>query len=272
MSSPAALTAPVLEAARVSLRFAGAVRPAVDAVDLTLEAGAALCIVGESGSGKSTLLRLLSGLETPTTGSVRFRGVSIATAARAQRRAFRRSVQVVFQDPFASLNPVKRIEHNLVRPLVLAGHGEPARLDARVRELLDAVGLPESGEFRRRYPHELSGGQRQRVAIARALACDPEVLLADEPTSMLDVSIRATIQGLLASLQRDLGIALVYVTHDLRSARMVAPTMLVMRSGRVVERGPTEALTSRPEHPYTRALLDALPGSRRTLAQGEASG
>jgi peptide/nickel transport system ATP-binding protein len=168
---------------------------------------------------------------------------------------------MVFQDPFASLNPIKRIEHNLIRPLRLVGHGAGAALDRKVEELLESVGLPGSVEFRKRFPHELSGGQRQRVSIARALASNPRILLADEPTSMLDVSIRANVQALLGSLQQDRGIALLYVTHDLRSARLVAPELAVMHSGRVVEQGPTGELLSRPAHPYTRSLLAALPGS-----------
>jgi peptide/nickel transport system ATP-binding protein len=241
--------------------FDGASRPAVREVELRLASGEALAIVGESGSGKSTLLRMLAGLERPTTGAVLYRGKKLETLSSTERHEFRRRVQVVFQDPFASLNPVKRVEHNVVRPLVLGGH-HGAKLETGVRDAFEAVGLPSSREFRRSFPHELSGGQRQRVAIARAIASEPDVLLADEPTSMLDVSIRVSILKLLLGLQRERGIALVLVTHDVASAATVAPELCVMQSGYVVERAPSGELVDAPHHPYTHELLAALPGSR----------
>jgi peptide/nickel transport system ATP-binding protein len=256
------MTPPILSAQGVGKQFAGTSRWALDDVTLSLAEGEAVCVVGESGSGKSTLLRLLAGLETPSRGELRFGGTLLGTAPREVRRRFRREVQLVFQDPFASLNPIKRIDQHLRRPLLLAGTREARNLDREVERLLDSVGLPSESAFRGKFPHELSGGQRQRVAIARALATNPTVLLADEPTSMLDVSIRASILTLLSSLQRDRRIALLYVTHDLRSARLVAPSLLVMQAGRVVERGPTDLVLSRPEDPYTRSLIAALPGAR----------
>lgn len=259
MSSPARLT-PVLEARALEKHFAGAPRPAVREIDLRLFPGQALSIVGESGSGKSTLLRLLAGLESPSSGTVLFKGRELARLNSGERREFRRRVQVVFQDPFASLNPVKRVEHNVIRPLALAGK-TGFELERRVGEVLEAVGLPSTREFRRRFPHELSGGQRQRVAIARALACEPDLLLADEPTSMLDVSIRVSILNLLKALQRERGITLVVVTHDVASACYVAPELYVMQSGYAVERANSRDLVDTPHHPYTHELLAALPGS-----------
>ena len=178
---------------------------------------------------------------------------------------------MIFQDPFASLNPVKRVQHHLERPLRIHGLAPKSQIDARVRELLETVGLVPPDEIAQKYPHQLSGGQRQRVAIARALAVEPSVVLADEPISMLDVSIRIGLLNLMADLKRELGIAFLYITHDIASARYVADEVLVMYAGRIVEQGPTDDVLQNPQHLYTRLLLSAVPnpegGAREPFAK-----
>jgi peptide/nickel transport system ATP-binding protein len=233
---------------------------AVDDVSFELRPGAITALVGESGSGKSTVARLLARLYDPTSGSVLFEG---GDAARLRRRRdvlrYRSQVQIIFQDPFGSLNPVKTIRHHIERPLRIHEVVPAALIDDRVHELLDTVGLVPPEEIAKKYPHELSGGQRQRVAIARALAVEPRVVLADEPTSMLDVSIRIGILNLMLRLKEERGIAFLYVTHDLASARYVADDILVMYAGQIVERGPVEQVLAEPLHPYTRLLIAAVP-------------
>ena len=233
---------------------------AVDDVSFTLRPGTVTALVGESGSGKTTVARLLSQLYTPTEGTIRFRGKDVSRVrGRRALLAYRSEVQMIFQDPFASLNPVKRVQHHLKRPLLIHRLVPRSQVDARIRELLQTVGLVPPDEIAQKYPHQLSGGQRQRVAIARALAVSPAVVLADEPISMLDVSIRIGLLNLMADLKRELGIAFLYITHDIASARYVADEMLVMYAGRIVEQGPTDAVLHDPQHAYTRLLLSAVP-------------
>jgi peptide/nickel transport system ATP-binding protein len=233
---------------------------AVDDVSFDLRPGTITALVGESGSGKSTVARLLAHLYEPSDGAVLFEGVDVS---RVRRRhdvlRYRSQVQMIFQDPFASLNPVKTIRHHVERPLRIHGIVPSAQVEGRVHELLRTVGLVPPEDVAAKYPHELSGGQRQRVAIARALAVEPKVVLADEPISMLDVSIRIGILNLMLKLKEEREIAFLYVTHDLASARYVADDILVMYAGQIVERGPIEQVLSKPLHPYTRLLLAAVP-------------
>jgi peptide/nickel transport system ATP-binding protein len=231
---------------------------AVDDVSFTLRPGTITALVGESGSGKSTVARLLARLHTPTAGSVLYRGKDVARdKSRRSILKYRSQVQMIFQDPFGSLNPVKTIRHHLERPLRIHGIVDRDEIEERVHELLRTVGLVPPGHVADKYPHELSGGQRQRVAIARTLAVEPVVLLADEPTSMLDVSIRIGILNLMLKLKDERQIAFLYVTHDLASARYVADDILVMYAGQIVEQGPIEQVLAEPLHPYTRLLLSA---------------
>ena len=234
---------------------------AVDDVTFALRPGTITALVGESGSGKSTVARLLARLYEPTEGAVLFEGSDIA---RVRRRRdvlrYRSQVQMIFQDPFDSLNPVKTIRHHIERPLRVHGVVPAAEIEERVHELLRTVGLFPAEEIAAKYPHELSGGQRQRVAIARALAV--------EPISMLDVSIRIGILNLMLRLKEEHGIAFLFVTHDLASARYVADDILVMYAGQIVERGPIEEVLSGPLHPYTRLLLAAVPDPAKKLHVG----
>ena len=233
---------------------------AVDDVSFDLRHGTITALVGESGSGKSTVARLLAHLFEPSDGAVLFEGVDVSRVRRRQEvLRYRSQVQMIFQDPFASLNPVKTIRHHVERPLRIHGIVPPAQIEERVHELLRTVGLVPPQDIAAKYPHELSGGQRQRVAIARALAVEPRVVLADEPISMLDVSIRIGILNLMLKLKEEREIAFLYVTHDLASARYVADDILVMYAGQIVERGPIEQVLSEPLHPYTRLLLAAVP-------------
>jgi peptide/nickel transport system ATP-binding protein len=231
---------------------------AVDDVSFTLRPGTITALVGESGSGKSTVARLLARLYAPTAGSVIYRGQDVARdRSRRSVLRYRSQVQMIFQDPFGSLNPVKTIRHHLERPLRIHGIVDRDEIEDRVHELLRTVGLTPPGHVADKYPHELSGGQRQRVAIARTLAVEPVVLLADEPTSMLDVSIRIGILNLMLKLKEERQIAFLYVTHDLASARYLADDILVMYAGQIVEQGPIEAVLADPLHPYTRLLFSA---------------
>jgi peptide/nickel transport system ATP-binding protein len=233
---------------------------AVDDVSFALRPGMITALVGESGSGKSTVARLLSRLYVPTAGTILFRGEDVSRVhGRRGLLAYRSEVQMIFQDPFGSLNPVKRVQHHIERPLRIHGLASGEQVDARVRELLLTVGLVPPEEIAQKYPHQLSGGQRQRVAIARALAVEPSVVLADEPISMLDVSIRIGVLNLMADLKRELGIAFLYITHDIASARYAADEVLVMYAGRIVEQGPTDAVLQSPRHEYTQLLLSAVP-------------
>lgn len=255
---------------------------AAEDVEFRIHRGEAVALVGESGSGKSTIARLLMRLESADAGEARLDGVDVFR--REPHRAslgYRRRVQMVFQDPFGSLNPAHDVEHHLLRPLLRLQSLNPAHdvdhhlarpalaLGAvrgakaareRALELLRTVGLEPAEEFIHRHPYELSGGQRQRVAIARSLAADPDLLVADEPTSMLDVSIRMGILNLLAQLKRDRGLAILLITHDLASARFLAERIVVLYRGRVVEDGPAATVVGSPAHPYTRALLASIAG------------
>jgi peptide/nickel transport system ATP-binding protein len=233
---------------------------AVDDVTFALRPGTITALVGESGSGKSTVARLLARLYEPTAGGLLFEGRSVAGERRRREvLRYRSQVQMIFQDPFGSLNPVKTIHHHLARPLRIHKRGTASGIDEQVNELLRTVGLVPPEKFTAKYPHELSGGQRQRVAIARTLAVVPKVLIADEPTSMLDVSIRIGILNLMLDLKNEHDIAFLYVTHDLASARYVADTVLVMYAGQIVEQGPAERVLQEPLHPYTRLLLSSVP-------------
>jgi peptide/nickel transport system ATP-binding protein len=239
-------------------------------ISFAIDHGEAVALVGESGSGKSTVARLLLRLIMPDGGEILLNGEDMLS--REPRRAsldYRGRVQMVFQDPFGSLNPVHSVAHHLVRPLLRHGRVKRSGARARAIELLKTVGLEPATEFIDRHPYELSGGQRQRVAIARALAVEPDVLVADEPTSMLDVSIRMGVLNLLAELKQERGLAILLITHDLASARYLADRILVLFRGRVVEEGPGEAVVERPAHPYTRALLASIADIDSVETAGE---
>jgi ABC-type glutathione transport system ATPase component len=250
---------PVLEVTGVSKRYRGHRRGeevhALRDVSLAVRPGESLGIIGESGSGKSTLVRMLLALEAPTEGEVRFRGERISARPEREITALRRAVQVVFQDPMASLDPRMRIGTAISEPLRALRIAGDHR--ARVAELLTEVGL--SGEAGASYPHEFSGGQRQRIAIARALAPHPEVLIADEPVSALDVSVRAQVLNLLNRLRAELGLTLVFVSHDMSVIRYICDRVVVLYRGEVVEVADTEQLYREPEHPYTKTLLASVP-------------
>jgi peptide/nickel transport system ATP-binding protein len=236
---------------------------AVEDVSLALPPGRITAVVGESGSGKSTLARLLARLITPTSGQLLLDGTEVPASTRG-RREYARDVQLVLQDPFSSLNPVHGVRYHLERPLRLHGlGGQGASLEAAMTGLLERVALTPAEQFLSKYPHELSGGQRQRVAIARALAVRPRVLLADEPVSMLDVSIRLGVLNLLGDLRERDGLTILYITHDIASARYLADVITVMYAGQVVESGPAEQVTDQPAHPYTKLLLSAAPDPDR---------
>ncbi|MGP0225029.1 ABC transporter ATP-binding protein [Paenarthrobacter sp. NCHU4564] len=230
---------------------------ALDGVSFSVERGRTHALVGESGSGKTTAVRLLLGLEQPDGGDITVAGQSTSGRSRSEVRGIRRHLQLVYQNPFTSLDPSWRVGRIIREPLDQFGVGTKAERAQRVREALDAVGLPES--VASRTPAHLSGGQRQRVAIARALVVRPDVVVLDEPTSALDVSVQAGILELLSKLQRELGLTYLFVSHDLALVRQVADTVSVLRRGHVVEDGPVEDIFLRPQHPYTQALLDAIP-------------
>jgi ABC-type glutathione transport system ATPase component len=251
----------------------------VDDVSFDIVAGETLGLVGESGSGKSTLGRMLLRLIEPTSGSIRFQGQDLLAANLSQLRRFRRDMQIIFQDPFGSLDPRMRVADLIAEPLrihrmlresglqaeargdsrpLLSGRAEPGdSTHARVLELLHAVGLDESAL--RRFPHEFSGGQRQRIGIARALALRPKFIVADEPVSALDVSVGAQIVNLLAKLQREFGLTYLFISHSMPIVRYLATRIAVMHRGKIVEIGATEQITERPQHQYTRSLLSATP-------------
>ncbi|HQY99229.1 MAG TPA: ABC transporter ATP-binding protein [Propionicimonas sp.] len=256
------MTEPVFraEALTRTYRNGGAEVMALDAVDLAVERGQRLGIVGESGSGKSTLVRLLAGLDRPTAGRVWFEGTEITSLPERRLGFLRAAVQMVFQDPRSSLNPRMKVGDIITEPLrsrLVRRELADADHRARLAEVLAEVDLPsDSGD---RYPHEFSGGQRQRIAIARALAPRPEVLIADEPVSALDVSVRAQVLNLLTDLVRSRGLTLIVVSHDLLVVRHLCDRLAVMRSGRIVEAGATEAVYAEPQSDYTRALLAAIP-------------
>jgi oligopeptide transport system ATP-binding protein len=231
---------------------------AVDDVSLDIHAGETLGLVGESGSGKSTLGRLLLRLIEPTSGSVRFEDRDLLAASPGEMRRMRRDLQIIFQDPFASLDPRFRVEDIIAEPLLIhENRSSKAGIRSRVAELLRAVGLDES--ILRRFPHEFSGGQRQRIGIARALALHPKFIVADEPVSALDVSVGAQIVNLLAQLQCDFGLTYLFISHSMPVVRYLSTRIAVMYRGKIVEVGPTEQITGHPQHPYTRSLLEATP-------------
>ncbi len=237
-------------------RTVGAVR-AVDGVSFEIPKGKTLGLVGESGCGKSTLSRTILQLIEPTSGSVRFDGQEIAGLSKRRMRPLRREMQMIFQDPYASLNPRKRVGHMIGEMMAIHKIGTPEERRSEVERLLERVGL--SSEHYNRYPHEFSGGQRQRVGVARALALKPKLIIADEPVSALDVSIQAQIINLLEDLQDEFDLTYLFVAHDLGVVRHVADTVAVMYLGKIVESGPTDRVYANPVHPYTEALLAAVP-------------
>ena len=234
----------------------GSVR-AVDDVSLDISAGETLGLVGESGSGKTTLGRLVLRLLEPDSGSIRFAGSHLLQARGSELRRLRRDMQIIFQDPFGSLDPRFRVQQIIAEPLVIHERLSAAARRERVSQLLRAVGMDESAGGR--FPHEFSGGQRQRIGIARALALRPRFIVADEPVSALDVSVAAQIVQLLADLQRRFGLAYLFISHSMPVVRYLSSRVAVMHRGRIVETGPTEEITERPQHPYTRRLLEATP-------------
>lgn len=241
---------------------------AVDDVTVTLRRGRVTALVGESGSGKSTVARLLAQLYKRTSGDIRLHGESVDVKGGRPFRRYVRQVQMIFQDPFASLNPVHTVRYHLTRALKIhgnAGKGS-AELEKALETLLQRVQLVPAERYIDKFPHELSGGQRQRVAIARALGANPEALLADEPVSMLDVSIRLGVLNLLRDLKNRLDLAILYITHDIASARYFADETLVMYAGRMVEGGDSETVTQSPAHPYTRLLIESAPDPDRMAA------
>jgi len=279
-ASPPERSTPKAGAAPVILRTAGLSRHfavgnllarrylhAVDDVDLTIDAREIVALVGESGSGKSTIARLLALIYRPTRGEIFFKDRPLSSLhARRDVLEYHSRVPMVFQDPYSSLNPVYPVSHALLRALKL----HRPELDMRQRqaaaeEILISVGLTPPATFLTKYPHELSGGQRQRIGFAAALACSPQLILADEPVSMLDVSVRIGILNLMAELRRVKGVSILYITHDIASARYVADRLLVMYAGHLVESGPTEDVLANPKHPYTQLLLSAVPDPRAAV-------
>ena len=265
------MSEPILRAERLEKRYSfGRSGPvglrrtvqvdAVRGIDLEINAGETLALVGESGSGKSTTGRLLLGLEPPSAGRVLYRGRDLAEFDRAAWSTFRRRTQIVFQDPYGSLNPRLTVGGMLREALTFHGLAGDRGTSERVTELLTLVGLDPSAADR--YPHEFSGGQRQRIGIARALSVEPELIVADEPVSALDVSVQAQVLNLLVDLQVELGLTYLFIAHDLAVVRHVADRTAVMFEGAIVEDGPTERVFADPQHPYTRELLSSIPRPR----------
>jgi len=240
---------------------------AVDEVDLEIGRAEIVALVGESGCGKSTIARLLAGIYKPTRGEIWFEGRNVTKLrTRRQRLAYASDVPMLFQDPFSSLNPAYRVSHAIARGIKLHRRDLPRReRRAEAERVLDAVGLVPAHELIRKFPHQLSGGQRQRVGFAQALAFRPKLIIADEPVSMLDVSIRVGLLNLMTELRERQGVSFLYITHDIASARYVADRVLVMYGGRLVEQGPTEDVLHRPKHPYTQLLLASVPDPRAPL-------
>jgi peptide/nickel transport system ATP-binding protein len=246
---------------------------AVDGVNLTIHAGEIVALVGESGSGKSTIARLLARVYKPTGGEIYFEGRPLSSLrTRRQRLAYASDVPMVFQDPYSSINPAYRVAHGIARALSLhrRGLGRKGRQE-ELKRALDAVGLVPSSAAARKFPYELSGGQRQRVGFAQALAFRPKLIIADEPVSMLDVSIRIGILNLMTELREREGVSFLYITHDVASARYIADRVLVMYAGHLVEEGPTEDVIQCPKHPYTQLLLSAVPDPRAELRIADAT-
>lgn len=266
--------ADVLEARDLVKEFGHAASAllAVDGVNLSLHRGEFVAVVGESGSGKSTLGRMLMALTPPTAGQVLLDGRPVAPRTTRQRLEYWRSVQLVFQDPFGCLNPTRTIGQLLSRPYRNFFGRSRRAAQAEVTGLLESVNLRPGSSFLHRYPHELSGGQRQRVVLARALAVEPSFIIADEPVSMLDVSVRAGILALMDSVRRSRNVGFLYITHDLVSAYQVADRIVVMYGGRVVEQGAAEDVVTSPQHPYTQLLLSAVPGSTPAAGRAKSAG
>ena len=245
---------------------------AVDDVSFTIRPGETLCLVGESGCGKSTTGRMMAGLLEPSEGRVLYGGTEVGSLPDEERKSFRRAVQIIHQDPYASLNPIRSVTQILSAPLqrhkLVKSRSE---LKSRLRELLETVGLTPPEDFLKKHPHQLSGGQRQRVSVARALTVNPEVIVADEPVSMVDVSLRIGLLNMLLSLQRDIGVAFLFITHDLAVAKHFSwdGRIGVMYLGRMVELGSTQRLVKEPVHPYTRALISALPEADPELTRNK---
>ena len=265
-----ATAAPVIRLDDIRRDF-GSVQ-ALRGVTLALTPSKALALVGESGCGKTTCARIIARMDWPTAGEMYFRGKPVTEAGNAvEERAYRRAVQMVFQDPFSSLNPVFSVQHHLARRLALHGHARSKAKQVKgVADLLNWVGL-EPALTAHKFPHELSGGQRQRVNIARALAVQPDVLVADEPTSMLDVSIRLGILELLARIKQERQLALLYITHDIATAAHVAEEVIVMFAGQMVEWGDTLSVIGDARHPYTQLLLSAVPDPDRPFVAGDSA-
>jgi len=266
---PESSSLPLLEARDITMSFKvrGRLRrwgapakqlTAVNGVSFTLHAGEVVAVVGESGSGKSTIARVLSQLHRQSSGEVLLRGEPVRVRGTRAFRRYCSQVQLIFQDPFASLNPLRTVRYHLADPLKIHGRTEDD-VDAAVRALLEQVKLTPAERYIDKYPHELSGGQRQRVSIARALAAGPDALLADEPVSMLDVSIRLGILNLLKELKEAFDLGILYITHDIASARHFSDRVLVMYAGEIVESGGAEEVTQNPKHPYTQLLIDSAP-------------
>ena len=263
--SPAFCEQPILQVRNLTRHYEvsqGLLRPkgivrALNGVGFDLHRGKTLAVVGESGCGKSTLARQLTLIEQPSDGHIILNGVDVARARGAEHQALRRKVQMVFQNPYASLNPRQKIARQLEEPLVINTRQPATEREARVTEMLAVVGLRP--EYAHRYPHMFSGGQRQRIAIARAMMLKPDILVADEPTSALDVSIQAQVLNLFMDLQQELQTAYVFISHNLAVVQHVADDVMVMYLGRAVETGPKKTIFSRPLHPYTSALLSASP-------------
>jgi peptide/nickel transport system ATP-binding protein len=241
---------------------------AVDAIDLSIGENEIVALVGESGSGKSTIARLIAMVYKPTSGEIYHRGRPLSSLrSRRDVLDYRGRVPMVFQDPYGSLSPVYRVSHGIMRALKL--HRPELSHKGREQEaefLLESVGLTPAREFLAKYPYQLSGGQRQRIGFAQALACRPELILADEPVSMLDVSVRIGVLNLMASLRRRQGLSFLYITHDIASARYVADRLIVLYAGRIAESGPVEDVLAHPKHPYTQLLLSAVPDPRAPVS------
>ena len=271
---PSPAQVPLIETRALSrhFRIGGGMRKktlhAVDDANIVIHRKEIVALAGESGSGKSTVARLLARVYTPTSGDILYQGRPLAAMrGRKESLAYRADVPMVFQDPFSSLNPAYRVSHGIARGLKLhRPELDRAGRAAEAERVVEAVGLNPARDILGRYPHELSGGQRQRIGFAQALAYRPKLILADEPVSMLDVSIRIGLLNVMAKMREDEDVSFLYITHDLASARYVADRLIVMYAGNVVESGPMEALLARPRHPYTQLLLDTVPDPRAPLS------
>jgi oligopeptide/dipeptide ABC transporter ATP-binding protein len=270
--------APLMTLEHVSQLFdtkAGQIK-AVDNISLAINPGEVLCLVGESGSGKTTAARMAAGLRRPSRGKVNFAGKDIGSMSKAEYSLYRRSVQYIHQDPYSSLNPIRSVERMLTTPMLKHGVADSRREAGRMAaDLLERVDLTPAHTFLGKFPHQMSGGQRQRAAVARALTLSPKIIIADESTSMLDVSIRISMLAMLGRLRDDLGVGFLFITHDLAIAKYFgwSGKTAVMYLGRIVEFGPTPDVINKPQHPYTKALIEAIPepDPDLTLAKGSSS-